>query len=167
VKYARIETSFRDHPRFLEAGLEAAGLWACALAFCRDHLTDGFVTEAAVMTFLGGGRPNLKVAAKLVKCGLFEKSDVDGKPGFSIVDYALNHETRAEIEETTRRGTERGRAWDLRARDGYVCHLCRRPVDPSDVHVDHIVPLSRGGDSQLANLAVSHSKCNLQKGARI
>ena len=36
-----------------------------------------------------------------------------------------------------------------------------------DRHVDHIKPLSRGGSHTASNLAISCSKCNLRKGARL
>ena len=52
-------------------------------------------------------------------------------------------------------------------RDGYVCQLCGLPVEPSDVHLDHIEPWSKGGRHTLANLQVTHSTCNIRKGARV
>ena len=53
------------------------------------------------------------------------------------------------------------------ARDGYVCQLCGGDVEPSDVHLDHVVPFSRGGPTTVKNLQVTHARCNLSKGARI
>lgn len=35
-----------------------------------------------------------------------------------------------------------------------------------DLHVDHIVPLSRGGTNDLENLQMLCSRCNLSKGAK-
>lgn len=52
-------------------------------------------------------------------------------------------------------------------RDGLMCGLCRGEVAPDDVHIDHIVPVSRGGTDELTNLQVTHSRCNLKKGARV
>lgn len=51
-------------------------------------------------------------------------------------------------------------------RDGGICHICDQPADPADWHLDHVVPLARGGEHSYANTAVSHPKCNLKKGAR-
>jgi hypothetical protein len=51
-------------------------------------------------------------------------------------------------------------------RDGYVCQLCLGDVEPSDVHLDHIRPWSKGGPHTLDNLQVTHSLCNIIKGAR-
>jgi 5-methylcytosine-specific restriction endonuclease McrA len=53
------------------------------------------------------------------------------------------------------------------ARDGGICMKCGRRVSRKDFHVDHIVPLSQGGDEwDLANLELSCQECNLQKGCR-
>jgi 5-methylcytosine-specific restriction endonuclease McrA len=49
------------------------------------------------------------------------------------------------------------------ARDGLVCGICRTPVDAHDVHIDHVIPWSQGGRTELGNLRVTHSSCNLQK----
>lgn len=51
------------------------------------------------------------------------------------------------------------------ARDGLQCQICGERVDPDDVHLDHIKPLSHGGETDTANLQVTHSGCNLRKGA--
>lgn len=52
------------------------------------------------------------------------------------------------------------------ARDGHVCQICQGDVDPTDIHLDHIKPYSKGGPTTLANLRVTHSLCNIRKGAR-
>jgi HNH endonuclease len=52
-------------------------------------------------------------------------------------------------------------------RDGLVCGLCRGEVEPGDVHIDHIHPVSLGGTDDPDNLQVTHSICNLIKGARV
>lgn len=59
-------------------------------------------------------------------------------------------------------------------RDGWVCQLCMEPIDRAagfpDVRsaaIDHIVPLSLGGQHSLANTQASHFGCNASKGARL
>lgn len=51
-------------------------------------------------------------------------------------------------------------------RDGGKCHICGEFVNPLSWHLDHIVPLSRGGKHCYENVAVSHPVCNLRKGNR-
>lgn len=66
----------------------------------------------------------------------------------------------------------RGERWAvMRAtiieRDGLVCGICGGGVEPDDVHVDHIRAIARGGRAMdPRNLQVTHSACNLRKGAR-
>ncbi|MGX7696370.1 HNH endonuclease [Gordonia polyisoprenivorans] len=57
-------------------------------------------------------------------------------------------------------------------RDGLHCAFCRQPIDPDAPHldpgeltIDHIVPLSQGGAPfELSNLAAAHRHCNRQAG---
>ena len=47
------------------------------------------------------------------------------------------------------------------ARNGRPCKICGNPITPRQkVTVEHIVPLRRGGTSDLSNLAPAHSSCN-------
>lgn len=55
----------------------------------------------------------------------------------------------------------RSKVWE---RDGGRCHICGRKADPNNWHLEHIVPLSRGGEHSMRNVAVSHPACNLRKG---
>ncbi len=50
---------------------------------------------------------------------------------------------------------------EIYVRDGGKCHICRRPVPQDYWHLDHLVPLSRGGEHSKKNVAVAHSQCNL------
>ena len=44
------------------------------------------------------------------------------------------------------------------------CWVCGQPVAPADATLEHIKPLSEGGNSHLENLAISHALCNQQRG---
>ena len=49
-------------------------------------------------------------------------------------------------------------------RDAGLCGLCGRPVDPDKFHVDHIRPVSEGGEwFEPANLRLAHPKCNMRR----
>jgi 5-methylcytosine-specific restriction endonuclease McrA len=50
---------------------------------------------------------------------------------------------------------------------GLVCHICGDAIAPDDLHFDHVVPLSRGGDHAPYNIRPSHSRCNLRKGTKL
>mgnify|MGYP002621032842 FL=1 len=52
-------------------------------------------------------------------------------------------------------------------KNAIYCAECRGLGVPGDpLTVDHIVPLSKGGTNDLANLQVLHRSCNSSKGAK-
>jgi hypothetical protein len=54
------------------------------------------------------------------------------------------------------------------ARDRYRCRDCGISADLGAVlHVDHVIPISRGGSSDLGNLQTLCQECNLGKGNRM
>ena len=48
-------------------------------------------------------------------------------------------------------------------KSGGYCAICRRPLSFEEMTVDHIQPLSRGGDNSMDNLAVLCGSCNKRK----
>lgn len=63
---------------------------------------------------------------------------------------------------------------EIFARDGWVCGLCAKQIDPDLRHpdpmspsIDHIVPLAAGGSDVPVNLQAAHLVCNTRKGARV
>jgi len=53
------------------------------------------------------------------------------------------------------------------ARDGGLCGLCHTPVTEARWHLDHIVPITRGGPDAWENVQVAHIRCNVRKGNRV
>ena len=45
-----------------------------------------------------------------------------------------------------------------------ICPICGLPINESDVTVDHILPVSRGGTNVDSNLRLVHHNCNQLKG---
>lgn len=52
-------------------------------------------------------------------------------------------------------------------RDGPVCYLCGQDLDPHEIFIDHVVPLSRGGTHTPDNLRVCCRPCNSRKGSKL
>ena len=62
---------------------------------------------------------------------------------------------------------------------GTNCHICDDPIDYSAprtvgskgwkyaLHLDHVIPLSKGGSDHIENVKPSHAKCNIAKGADV
>ncbi len=62
---------------------------------------------------------------------------------------------------------------EIAQRDHHRCQLCRRKVnmaiqwpDPKSPSIDHVVPVSEGGDDVPANVQLAHFGCNSSKGPR-
>ena len=51
-------------------------------------------------------------------------------------------------------------------RDNGICQYCRISVSPKSYEMEHVIPKSRGGNSDWCNLVVSCSSCNQKKGSR-
>lgn len=49
-------------------------------------------------------------------------------------------------------------------RDGYYCVYCDEDLRDAEIHMDHVIPESKGGPTSYDNLQVTCRKCNLAKG---
>lgn len=78
---------------------------------------------------------------------------------------------RARLREAHVETFDRTEIFD---RDGWVCQICREPIDPGarfpdpkSVSLDHIIPIARGGKHERTNAQTACLGCNVRKGARI
>lgn len=79
-------------------------------------------------------------------------------------NQAAHNATKKATWKTGERQERVSRAYII-ARDRSRCHLCRKKCDPSEIHLDHLIPLSRGGTHDAANVRVACADCNLSKRA--
>lgn len=49
-------------------------------------------------------------------------------------------------------------------RDGYHCVYCDEDLSQAEIHLDHVIPESKGGPTTVDNLQVTCRKCNTAKG---
>lgn len=64
---------------------------------------------------------------------------------------------------------------DLVTKYGTICHLCNKDIDLSaprktgeegwekGLHVDHVIPISKGGSDTINNVRPAHGLCNVRK----
>ena len=58
--------------------------------------------------------------------------------------------------------------YEVLQRDGFRCQLCgATQADGYKLHVDHIIPVSKGGKTEMNNLRTLCERCNMGKGDRI
>jgi hypothetical protein len=82
------------------------------------------------------------------------------------IDFQFSIEitkSKGIVVQASRRSWKRIRQI-VRRRDGAVCQYCGSKAP--DGHVDHIIPLSRGGTDSVDNLLWSCAFCNISKGAK-
>lgn len=56
--------------------------------------------------------------------------------------------------------------FDVLHRDGFRCVYCGATAKVSPLHVDHVVPVVKGGSDEMSNLVTACADCNLGKGDR-
>lgn len=83
-------------------------------------------------------------------------------------------EEMIEMGKTSRKRRKRrairlGVRWQVLERDGFACQACGiRPANTrrgDGLHVDHVVPVSRGGTNDPSNLRTLCAACNIGRGA--
>jgi hypothetical protein len=103
MPWAALDDAFHEDPRVLEAGLAAAGLYACASTYAARHLTDGYVSQKAVARMLENG--DSAPLSALLRVGLM----MEVHDGYDVVDYLKANPTREKVEKLRRDKTERAR----------------------------------------------------------
>ena len=71
-------------------------------------------------------------------------------------------------KKTERKPIPKAIRFEVLKRDSFRCQYCGRSADDPDVklEIDHIVPVSKGGDNSIMNLITSCRDCNRGKGAK-
>ena len=54
--------------------------------------------------------------------------------------------------------------FEIFKRDNFKCYYCGKTKDESELEVDHVIPVSKGGNNDPSNLVTSCFKCNRGKG---
>lgn len=98
MPWFKIDDNLAFHPKVINAGNAAMGLWARAGAWASHQMTDGFVPASIAATL--GTAPQ---AEKLVRAGLWDR--VDG--GFSFHEWAERNPKRDAIESERAAARER------------------------------------------------------------
>lgn len=101
MAWVRIDDSFPDHPKAVQAGPMACWLYVCGIAYANRFLTDGFIPNRQIWRLVDcDGVDDL--AASLVGAGLWEVAD----GGYQIHDY-LDYQSSAEKVKSDREATRK------------------------------------------------------------
>jgi hypothetical protein len=103
MPWVKLDDSFYSHPKVVNAGHEAVGLYVTALSYSSHHLTDGHVPEAWVKQQVGSRTRKLVTA--LVDQRLWEPNGT----GWVIHDYLDYNPTAESIRAKRQKDSERKR----------------------------------------------------------
>jgi len=110
-----------------------------------------------VKTYMSPGGKN-KYREKQV----FKICDTMGIYAMVLQENEYKNSRQAERAKVTN-----GVRYDVLRRDNFTCCICGfSQGDGVRLHVDHIVPVARGGKSELENLQTLCERCNSGKGAK-
>ena len=125
-------------------------------------------------------RPHTDLIVKVKLRYVSKKGQVDvnktGTFGFIEVIRIIDSVSTAFMDKVTRQRLIAGERavitdslrYDVLRRDGFRCVLCGMSAkDGAILHVDHIVPVSKGGKSTMNNLRTLCEKCNMGKSNKI
>jgi hypothetical protein len=108
MTWARLDDRWHDHPKVVEAGLEAAGLWVMCLTWAhanrRKSTTPGYVPATVVARF--AGTKALKLSKRLCDVGLLDRAD-GGWLVHDFADYLPKYDS-AKAAESGRKAPRRG-----------------------------------------------------------
>lgn len=81
--------------------------------------------------------------------------------GFTPYAYDLDD---AQIKRERRKARElrSSQWWKRRCAKGH-CYYCGEPASPTELTMDHVVPIARGGKSSKGNLVPACKSCNSKK----
>lgn len=106
------------------------------------------------------------------------KVDLSKKQTFNYVDtvrifdsvssYRVDRSTYEKLVKAERGILSDSMRYDVMKRDGFRCVICGMSArDGAILHVDHIIPIAKGGKTEMSNLQTLCEKCNLGKSDKI
>ncbi len=101
---------------------------------------------------------------------------VEPTAGASLLEMARRdrveraYKRRRYLRQTLERTRLTGASTETIDRDRLLqertCYLCGEEIPKGEGHLDHVIPISRGGSHTADNLRATHGYCNLRKGTR-
>ena len=82
--------------------------------------------------------------------------------GRYTLDPRFTDPARIKKERERARDLKQTAWWKQKLQPG-LCHYCQKKFKASDLTMDHIVPLARGGESVKSNLVPACKACNASK----
>ncbi len=112
VSYGHVDDQLHSHPKVVDAGNEAMGLWVRALSHCKAYVTLGHVTRATVTCLAGSEDRGRDLARDLVETKLWHVTET----GWLFHDWADHQSDDKDVKALRKAATERKRKSRERSR---------------------------------------------------
>jgi len=171
MKWFRHELQSRESDQIFELidihGAQGYGVWWVILEECYKAESNGFQIRVSDVW--------LKRLAKNINIPRWQDLSgiLDTMAAVGLINRALwiNHRT-ISIDDLTEAYKSRrlpAHEWapirqEIFRRDNYTCQYCGTKSE--NLHCDHVIPLSRGGTNDPANLVTACARCNLSKSSK-
>ena len=110
MTWFKVDDRLHGHVKTRRAGIEAMGLWVVVGSYCADNLTDGKI--AADVPELFAGKAGAKLAASLVKAGLWHEAEGGG---WIFHDWESYQPTSAKVLADREARSEAGKKGGLKS----------------------------------------------------
>lgn len=84
-----------------------------------------------------------------------------------LINAAVQRQKRRAMKRSAGGSFTIAELQDLYARQGKKCACCKKKISdkkgPTKYHIDHVVPLAKGGSSNISNIALLCPTCNQRK----
>jgi hypothetical protein len=144
MAWFKIDDGMHSHPKTLDAGNEAIGLWARCGSYCSHYLTEGFVKRDVALLY-----GDMALVDVLVKVGLFEP--VEG--GWQMHDFLDYNPTKEKVLADREAAAKRQR--DARERAKHAREKAAREAAAKNGNADS------HGDSHGVTNGVSHADSHI------
>lgn len=114
MPWFKVDDTLHSHPKARRVSLAALGLWTMCGSHSMAYKSDGFVPEWLAHGFPQGKR----LAAELIRAGLWENATRDAEPGYQFHDWLDYQQSSEEIERDRERTRQRQRDFRRRLREG-------------------------------------------------
>jgi hypothetical protein len=143
LSWFKCDDCFHSHPKILQAGNEAIGLWARCGAYCSQHLTDGYIPDQIVLIYGSAALAQVLVTARLW---------VRVAGGYQMHDYLSYNRSRVEVmteraesaerqrESRTRRRADRRKQEEVNNGHSVSHGVTNTEVSQCESRVSHSVP---------------------------
>lgn len=139
---------------------------------CSDECRKAYGRRRYRQTFVSVEITNPEVRHRCPECGVeFTSRKNSSRRKFCSFTCSRRVSRRIRRQRLYSRPHELVGRWEIGERDGWVCQLCKAPVDPDGGFwdrmgptLDHIIPVSDEGCHVRSNLQIAHRLCNSRKG---